>query len=89
MTVKDNTSLGRFELEENGLIAFANYRRVGSAFVIPHVEAPPSLRGAGTAGRLMSGIVQLAREQGFKIAPTCSYARIWFRRNKQAADVLA
>jgi predicted GNAT family acetyltransferase len=89
MTVRDNPSRERFELEEKGLMAFANYRRSGSNFIIPHVEAPPSLRGAGTAGRLMSGIVDLARDKGFKITPTCSYARIWFRRNRKAADVLA
>jgi predicted GNAT family acetyltransferase len=89
MTVKDNVVLGRFELEEKGLIAFAVYRRDGSALVIPHVEAPPSLRGTGTAGRLMTGIVELARTRGFKIVPTCSYARLWFRRHKDAADDLA
>ena len=88
MTVKDNHVLKRFELEEEGLIAFASYRRDGSTFVIPHVEAPPSLRGAGTAGRLMAGIVELARDEGFKIVPTCTYARLWFRRHKDAADVL-
>jgi hypothetical protein len=88
MTVTDNPSRGRFELEENGLIAFANYRRDARTVVIPHVEAPPALRGTGTAARLMAGIVDLARSEGFKIAPTCSYARLWFSRHKDAADVL-
>lgn len=52
MTLTDNTALQRFELEESGLIAFANYRRSGQHVVIPHVEAPPALRGTGAAGRL-------------------------------------
>jgi uncharacterized protein len=89
MTVKDNPARGRFELEENGLMAFAIYRRDGQHIVIPHVEAAPALRGTGTADRLMTGIVALARAEGFRITPTCSYARIWFRRHKDAADVLA
>jgi len=88
MTVKDNPSRGRFELEEKGLIAFAEYRRAGGNVVIPHVEAPPALRGTGTVARLMAGIVDLARSEGFKITPTCSYARLWFRRHEDAADVL-
>ncbi|HEY4941842.1 MAG TPA: GNAT family N-acetyltransferase [Rhizomicrobium sp.] len=88
MTVSDNKDRGRFELEENGQVAFANYHRSGLHVVIPHVEAPPALRGAGTAGRLMEGIVGLARAEGFKITPTCSYAAIWFRRHRGAADVL-
>jgi predicted GNAT family acetyltransferase len=36
----------------------------------------------------MAGIVDLARSEGFKITPTCSYARLWFRRHEDAADVL-
>ena len=89
MSVRDNTTLGRFELEEKGLTAFANYRRHGQHVVIPHVEAAPPLRGTGAAERLMAGIVELARRDGFTIAPTCSYARLWFRRHRHAADVLA
>ncbi len=88
MTVTDNKPQNRFELEENGLVAFANYRREGQRVVIPHVEAPIPLRGTGTASRLMEGIVARARAEGFKIAPTCSYARIWFQRHKDAGDVL-
>ena len=88
MSVTDNTFRQRFELEENGLVAFANYRRVGQQVVIPHVEAPYALRGKGTAGRLMAGIVELARAQDFKITPTCSYAAMWFQQHKDSADVL-
>ena len=89
MTISDNKALQRFELRERGAIAFANYHRSGAHLTIPHVEAPPSLRGTGTAGRLMKGIVEMARAEGLKIAPTCSYAALWFRRHKEAADVLA
>lgn len=88
MPVIDNTQRSRFELEENGQVAFANYHRNGLHVVIPHVEAPIPLRGTGTASRLMEGIVERARADGFKITPTCSYAAIWFRRHKEAADVL-
>jgi uncharacterized protein len=88
MTVTDNAPFHRFELEEDGQTAFANYHRTGLHVVIPHVEAPPALRGRGTAGRLMEGIVARARAEGFKVTPTCSYAFAWFRRHKDAQDVL-
>jgi predicted GNAT family acetyltransferase len=89
MNVFDNQKQGRFELEENGEVAFATYRRHGLHVVIPHVESPPALRGKGTAGRLMAGIVELARAEGFRITPTCSYAFAWFHRHRDAQDVLA
>jgi hypothetical protein len=85
----DNTTLHRFELVEQGLTAFATYRRDGERVTIPHVEAPVALRGKGTANRLMRAIVEEARSKGFKIAPTCPYARVWFQRHADAADVLA
>jgi predicted GNAT family acetyltransferase len=88
VSVTENPSLNRFELVENGNTAFANYRRDGETVVIPHVEAPPALRGTGTAGRLMEGIVGLARAEGFKIVPLCSYASAWFRRHPGDRDVL-
>lgn len=88
MPVTDNKDYRRFELEESGQVAFATYHRQGLHVVIPHVESPLALRGTGTAGRLMEGIVQMARDEGFKITPTCSYAHAWFRRHRDARDVL-
>lgn len=89
MSVIDNLSAGRFELEENGALAFANYRKHGGVYAIPHVEADQALRGKGTAGRLMEGIVEMARTQDFKIHPSCSYAVAWFRRHPDRQDVVA
>ena len=89
MSVTDNSARSRFELGEQGLTAFANYRRQGDVVIIPHVESPPPLRGKGTADRLMKGIVEKARADGFKIEPWCSYAAAWFRRHPENRDLLA
>jgi uncharacterized protein len=87
--VVDNANRSRFEMEEAGLVAFANYQRRGSILVIPHVEAPPALRGTGAAGRLMAGLLALVRERGEKIVPTCSYAAAYMRQHKDQQDLLA
>ena len=87
-SVVDNRERNRFELTENGLTAFALYRRIEDRVVIPHVEAPPPLRGKGTAARLMQGVAERAREEKFRIMPTCSYACVWFYRRPEYADVL-
>jgi predicted GNAT family acetyltransferase len=86
---RNNETLHRFELTEQGLTAFAAYRRDGDRVTIPHVEAPVPLRGKGTADRLMRAIVEEARSKSFKIVPTCPYAKIWFQRHIDAADVKA
>jgi hypothetical protein len=88
MSVIDNTAKNRFELTENGALAFATYRHEGNSYTIPHVEAAMELRGKGTAGRLMEGIAAIARAKGFKVRPTCPYAVAWFRRHPEQNDLL-
>jgi predicted GNAT family acetyltransferase len=87
--VTDDVEAHRYQLTERGLTAFADYHVTGDVIVIPHVEAPVALRGAGTAGRLMEGLVELVRARGLKIVPTCSYAAAWLRRHPEHADVVA
>ncbi len=84
----DNQDQSRFELEENGLLAWAQHRIRDGQYVIPHVEADPALPGTGAAGRLMQQIVEHARMGQLVIVPRCSYARAWFQRHLEAADVL-
>lgn len=85
----DNSQEQRFELAENGFLAWAEYRIRDGKYVIPHVEAEPPLRGTGAADRLMAAIVAHARANKLTIEPRCSYASIWFRRHPAAGDVLA
>jgi uncharacterized protein len=87
--IRDNTERNRYELEIDGQIVFANYRRDGGILSILHVEAPPALRGTGAAGRLMHGIVETARATGSKIVPLCGYAAAWLRRHREFAGLVA
>ena len=86
--VRDNPEKARFELEIRGQIVFARYIRRGSMLVIPHVEAAPSLRGTGAAGQLMTGVMAIARAEGLKVRPLCSYAAAWIRRHREYHDLL-
>ena len=87
--VTRNEDRRRFELVEQGLTAFADYIPRDGGLVIPYVESPVPLRGKGTADRLMLGLAEIARRDGLKLTPTCSYAVAWFRRHPQWSDVLA
>jgi hypothetical protein len=87
--VTDNQERRRFELVEQGLTAFADYRLNGDVLVIPHVEAPVPLRGTGAAGRLMAGTLDRIRAAGLKVLPVCPYAAAYIRRHPQYADLLA
>jgi predicted GNAT family acetyltransferase len=86
--VVDNRQRSRFELEEQGLLAFADYRRTEGRLIIPHVEAAPALRGTGTAGRLMEGVLAAARAEGVKVTPLCGYAAAYIRRHREHHDLV-
>jgi predicted GNAT family acetyltransferase len=79
--VIDNRERHRFELAENGHVAFADYRRAPGQLVITYVESPVPLRGTGAAGRLMQGLLAHARAEGLKVTPICGYAAAYMKRH--------
>ena len=84
----DQSARSRFELEEEGKLAFADYQVRDGVLVLPHVEADPALRGRGTAGRLMEGVLAHARERGLKVLPLCGYAAAYIRRHPEHGDLV-
>jgi predicted GNAT family acetyltransferase len=79
--VIDNTGAHRFELEEGGQTAFAEYHVRDDTLYIDYVESPPALRGTGTAGRLMEGVMKAAHIRDYKVIPVCGYAAAWIKRH--------
>ncbi|MDI1282562.1 GNAT family N-acetyltransferase [Brevundimonas sp.] len=72
-----------------GAMVWADYAVQGSTRSLLHVEADPALRGSGAAGRFMQALADHARAEGLSLAPRCSYAVAWFKRNPDQGDVLA
>jgi predicted GNAT family acetyltransferase len=87
--VVDNTARSRFELGEGGGVSFAAYDRLDGIIVIRHVETPPALRGRGIAGRLMAGILDMARAEGVKVSPICPYAAAYMKQHPETHGLLA
>jgi uncharacterized protein len=87
--VTDNVAKSRFELVEDGRLAYAEYRREGDVLVIPYVESDPALRGKGAAGRLMTGVLDAARERGLRVTPVCGYAAAFIQRHPEYHDLRA
>lgn len=87
--ITNNITSSRFELREDGMLAFADYKISGNVISLLHVESDPALRGQGTAGRLMEGILEQVREKGMKVNPVCGYAESYIRRNPAHSELLA
>jgi predicted GNAT family acetyltransferase len=87
--VRDNQTRRRFELDVEGEIAFANYRRTPAAVVITHTETPRTLRGRGIASELVKGALELIRADGKKVIAGCSFVVDYLRRHPEYADIVA
>ena len=85
--VRDNAKHRRFELDVDGRIAFAVYRREGAALAITHTETPASLRGKGVASALVRGLLDIARAQGLKVAPKCPFVVAYMDKHAEYADL--
>lgn len=87
MTVRDNKAQSRFELDVEGQIAFALYRKTPAAVVITHTETPRALRGRGIASELVRGALDLIRADGGKVIAGCSFVVDYLRKHPEYADL--
>lgn len=87
--VRDNKALGRFELDVDGALAFANYRVTPQAVIITHTETPRALRGRGIASELIKGSLDLIRADGHKVIAGCGFVVDFLYKHPEYADLMA
>jgi predicted GNAT family acetyltransferase len=87
--VRDNTALNRYELDIDGAVAFADYRRTATADIITHTETPHALRGRGIASELIKGSLELIRADGRKVIAGCSFVVDYLEKTPENADLVA
>ncbi len=84
------TAPGRIwaENEEGQVIAEVIFPAENGVASITRTFVDGSLRGQGTAGKLLKAAVAAIRGEGMKAIPVCSYAVRWFEEHPEAADLL-
>ncbi|TWC06802.1 hypothetical protein FBZ93_10190 [Bradyrhizobium macuxiense] len=85
--VRDNRDQNRFELDTEGGLAFANYRRTPAAVIITHTETPRALRGRGIASELVKGALELIRADGRKVIAGCGFVVDYLNKHPEYADI--
>jgi predicted GNAT family acetyltransferase len=86
--VRDNAERHRFELDADGHVAFSTYRREDGVLTVLHTEVPKALEGRGIGSRLARGMLDIARAQGLKVRPLCSFVKAYIDRHPEYADLL-
>jgi len=88
-SIRDNKALSRFELDVDGGLAFANYRRTPSTVIITHTETPRALRDRGIASELVHGALQLIRADQLKVVANCGFVADYLSKHPEFADLMA
>ena len=86
---RHNADKSRYELEVEGGLVLADYRRQGDTLHIVHTETPPALQGRGLAGQLVKFMLADVRAEGLKIVPLCSYIIAYLERHPEERDLVA
>jgi uncharacterized protein len=86
--VRDNKALSRFELDANGVTAFANYQLGNGVITISHTETPVAARGQGIASKLVAGALDIARAHGLKVIPRCPFVRAYVAKHPDVSDLI-
>lgn len=89
--IRDNPEQHRVEaLLDGEVVGFADYRvRSETVRSFVHTEVDDSMEGQGVGGQLVHGVMDAARDQGFRILPSCSFVRSYMREHEETHDLLA
>lgn len=75
----------RFEITQDGLTAFVEYRLVGDNLDIIHTKVPEPWEGLGIAASLVKTAFDYALEHQLTPQAACSYAAAWLKRHEEYA----
>jgi predicted GNAT family acetyltransferase len=90
MDVRNNEARSRFELvQDERVVAVADYVVRGDVVVFPHTEVVPELRGRGLGERLVRAALDDVRRTGRTIVPACWFVAEFVERNPEYGDLLA
>lgn len=85
---EQQVTTGRFELEQDGKIAFLDYSIAGDVIALLHTEVPPELQGKGLASELAKTALEWARNHQMKVDVICPFVAEYLQRHREYADVV-
>jgi predicted GNAT family acetyltransferase len=87
-TIRDNTTLHRFELDADGHTAVAYYTLAPGVITFTHTEVPQELSGRGIGSKLVRGTLEAARAQGLKVVAKCPFVAAYIGKHPEFNDLV-
>lgn len=79
---------GKFEIEQDGHVAYLEYTIAGNILGLLHTEVPTSLRGKGLSSELVRSALEWARENHMKVDVVCPTVAAYLERHHEFDDLL-
>lgn len=79
----------RFVIYSEDKEAFVEYNTGEGKINLFHTYTDPDLRGKGLAAQVVRAALEFARENKFKVIPTCSYVRVFIKKNDEYEELVA
>jgi uncharacterized protein len=79
---------GRFEVEQDGQVAYLEYTITGKILGLIHTEVPEALRGKGIASELTKSALDYARDNGMKVDVVCPSVTDFLTRHREYDDLV-
>ncbi len=84
----ENVTTGRFEIEQDGEVAYLEYSLDTKVLTLIHTEVPPGLRHHGLASRLAETALRWAREHKLKVDIICPSVREYVDQHPEYAGLI-
>ncbi|MET0508261.1 MAG: GNAT family N-acetyltransferase [Burkholderiaceae bacterium] len=85
--VTHDESKGRFEIRVDGHLAYEQYERREGVIDYRHTEVPDALGGRGVGSFLVAYVLDYARSNGLKVAPSCPFVRGYIDRHPEYRSI--
>ena len=79
---------GRFEIEQDGHVAYLEYNLAGKVLQLIHSEVPEALRGRGVASELAKSALDWARQNAVKVDVICPSVAAYIEKHPQYSDLV-
>ncbi|MDA3951795.1 MAG: GNAT family N-acetyltransferase [Spirochaeta sp.] len=89
MDVQHHEDEFRFVLDVNGSEAELLYRELDERTLeYSHTFVPPALRGNGAGGKVVRAAMEYARENGYRVRPSCSFVAAFVDRHPEYQEIV-
>ena len=79
----------RFEAWKDGYLALVEYQILDRELMnIYHTEVPGPIEGQGVGSALMKEALEYARQNNYRVLPTCPFAQTYLRKHPDYKDML-